>query len=188
MFYEPLNRSNEECACLSGFFNIIRKVKYKIFISSLKDRFCSYQASSSNFFSHAIAVRPLTCAQPVTPGSTLWRIRWSSLYSSRYSGSSGLGPTRLMSPFKTFQSCGISSSEVLRRKLPSGRAVLLSLNVRNLISIKILSPNPGRRWQKNGFPFVRNKSRSISITKSGDRRISPVAAKNISKTLFPILK
>ena len=36
------------------------------------------------------------------------------------SGRSGRGPTRLMSPLSTFQSCGSSSSRVLRRNRPIG--------------------------------------------------------------------
>src|SRR2546421_329028 len=34
------------------------------------------------------------------------------------SGRSGRGPTRLMSPVKTFQNCGSSSMRVLRKNLP----------------------------------------------------------------------
>jgi hypothetical protein len=45
--------------------------------------------------------------------------RCNAVHLGKYSGSSGLGPTKLISPLSTFQSCGNSSRLVLRRNLPS---------------------------------------------------------------------
>ena len=79
----------------------------------------TYQMSSSIRSLHGMRVRPLTCAQPVMPGRTSSRRRWRSVYRSTWSRRSGRGPTRLMSPRSTFQSCGSSSSEVRRSRWPA---------------------------------------------------------------------
>ena len=63
---------------------------------------------------------PLIWASPVMPGSaakTASRLRRS--ISSVCVGRHGRGPTRLISPCKTFQSCGSSSSLNFRKVLPT---------------------------------------------------------------------
>ncbi len=68
---------------------------------------------------------PLICAQPVMPGFMRWRHAYSA--TSRADSTSpvrmpmawGRGPTRLISPQSTFQSCGSSSRLVLRMKRPT---------------------------------------------------------------------
>ena len=63
---------------------------------------------------------PLTCANPVIPGRILRtpnRRRAST--SSIWDGRQGRGPTRLISPISTFQSCGSSSILKRRRRSPS---------------------------------------------------------------------
>src|SRR5690554_5724530 len=95
-------------------------VSNRIFTSSQSDRLSTYRTSSRNLSSQEIALRPFTCAQPVTPGRASWRRYCSCEYSGRYSINSGRGPTRLISPLSTFQSSGNSSRLVARRKLPNG--------------------------------------------------------------------
>src|SRR5690606_9285802 len=123
--------------------------------SNTKLWFSTYQTSYSNFCSHDIALRPFTCAHPVIPGFTSWRFCCHSLYKGKYSGNKGLGPTKLISPFSTFNNCGSSSNEVLRTKRPtvvrrwaSGSncpaASLLSFIVLNLIIVNMHSFLPGR--------------------------------------------
>ena len=57
-------------------------------------------------------LNPVTWLHPVIPGFTKWRIMYLSIsfeYSSVCLSICGRGPTTLMSPFSTFQNCGISS-------------------------------------------------------------------------------
>ncbi len=114
----------------------------------------TYHTSYSNFFSQLMALRPLTCAQPVIPGLTSFLLRWVSLYRDRYSGSKGLGPMSDISPLRTLISCGISSSEVFLTKAPifvkrsaSGKSFpeesFLSFIVLNLMMLKIFPSFPG---------------------------------------------
>ncbi len=77
---------------------------------SLSSRTCSW---------NGISLRPLICQRQVMPGMTSRRLRSSSVYSATSEGTGGRGPTRLMSPMKTFQSCGSSSRLVRRRNLPT---------------------------------------------------------------------
>src|SRR5690606_15764879 len=67
-------------------------------------RTTSSQASTS--------LRPAACQGPVRPGTTNRRSKCCEEYCSISWGSGGRGPTRLMSPRRTLQSCGSSSSEV----------------------------------------------------------------------------
>src|SRR5271157_1054895 len=97
----------------------LTRVIVRILASSLNDQWSTYQVSSRNFSSQSIAFRPLTCAQPVIPGRTSWRLACSGVYRARYCISSGRGPMRLKSPLSTFQSWGSSSRLVLRRNRPS---------------------------------------------------------------------
>ena len=67
--------------------------------------------------------KPVTCAHPVRPGFTKCRtIYWSinAEYCSVCANMCGRGPTKLISPFKTFRNCGNSSMFDLRIKLPNG--------------------------------------------------------------------
>src|SRR5215469_13813688 len=64
--------------------------------------------------------RAKTCQSPVTPGFTSSRWRCSGVYRAQSSSGCGRGPTRLMSPRKTFHNCGSSSRLYLRRNLPRG--------------------------------------------------------------------
>jgi len=61
---------------------------------------------------------PLSSAQTDAPppAAQVTPDPWPKLFT--ISGSSGRGPTMLMSPRSTFQSCGNSSRLVLRRKWP----------------------------------------------------------------------
>ncbi len=83
------------------------------------DALSTYQTSSASLSGHDNAFRPLTCAQPVMPGFASSRRRCSSLYRSTYANGNGLGPTRLISPRTTDQSCGSSSKLVRRSALPN---------------------------------------------------------------------
>ena len=102
-----------------------------------------------------MALRPLTCACPVMPGRTKWRLACSWLYNGKYSMSSGRGPTMLISPLMTFQSSGISSRLLERSILPNGVSRSLSgkglpcastasFMLRNLIISNGLPCKPGR--------------------------------------------
>ena len=87
--------------------------------SSAGVRFSTYQTSSSIRSSHGIPARPLTCAQPVSPGLTSRRRRWCGVYSATWAGSVGRGPTIASSPRRTLTRFGSSSSEKRRRKWPA---------------------------------------------------------------------
>src|SRR5699024_2392316 len=130
-------------------------VKNTILISSQNDWLSTYQTSSLNLSSQLIALRPLICAQPVTPGRTSCRRYCSAEYKGRYSISKGRGPTKLISPLSTFHNPGNSSKLLERKKLPKGvirsesgnglpLASTASRMLRNLIISKGLPPLPGR--------------------------------------------
>ena len=102
----------------------------------------------------------------------------------------------LISPFNTFQSCGISSREVCRNQFPvfvilcssGSRFPFKSLRffmVLNLITVKMTSLSPGRRCRKNGFLLFKNHNMIVRKRKSGERIINPVPAIIISRILFP---
>ena len=78
-----------------------------------------YSLSSLTCSWKGISLLPLICHRHVMPGITSRRLRSSSVYCATSEGTGGRGPTRLMSPMKTFQSCGSSSRLVLRRNLPT---------------------------------------------------------------------
>ena len=77
---------------------------------SLSSRTCSW---------NGISLLPLICQRQVMPGITSSRLRSSSVYCATSEGTGGRGPTRLMSPMNTFQSCGSSSRLVRRRNRPT---------------------------------------------------------------------
>src|SRR5699024_5667610 len=62
---------------------------------------------------------PFIWAHPVIPGRTSCLLACSSVYKSKYSTNNGLGPTILISPFKTLINCGSSSRLVFRKTLPN---------------------------------------------------------------------
>ena len=64
---------------------------------------------------------PRICQGPVMPGVRCRRLRSSPRTCTSSSSTSGRGPTRLISPRMTLNSCGNSSSEVRRKSLPDGR-------------------------------------------------------------------
>src|SRR5258708_20406303 len=91
----------------------------KIFRSSHRDHSSKYFKSSSIHCSNPIELRPCTCHRQVIPGRILNRLRCQSwLNPSTSRTGSGLGPTRLMSPFSTLSSCGNSSMLLRRKYLP----------------------------------------------------------------------
>src|SRR5690554_573286 len=135
--------------------NTFFTVRNRILISNHSERLSIYHTSSLNFSSQLSELRPLTCAQPVTPGRTSWRRYCSVEYKGRYSINNGRGPTKLISPLSTFHKPGNSSKLLERRKLPKGvirsesgnglpLASTASRMVRNLIISKGLPPLPGR--------------------------------------------
>src|SRR4029077_10042023 len=106
-------------------------VRAKIFRSSHSDNCWMYCMSSSLHWWKGIEFLPFTCQRQVIPGRMLNRRRCqSSLNPSKSRTAMGLGPTRLISPFRTFRSCGNSSMLVRRRCLPIGvrRGSFLILN------------------------------------------------------------
>ena len=78
-----------------------------------------YSRSTARRSSKRSSPRPFTCIGPVIPGLTPSRTRCSGRYRATICSSSGRGPTRLISPRTTFQSCGSSSRLVLRRTRPT---------------------------------------------------------------------
>ena len=62
---------------------------------------------------------PCTCIGPVSPGLIIKRMRCRDEYRSTSSACSGRGPTRLMSPRRTFTSCGSSSMLHRRSRRPT---------------------------------------------------------------------
>jgi len=145
----------------------------------------TYQASSSNLLSQSTAFRPLTWAQPVIPGRTSCLLACSGVYSGRYSINNGRGPTRLMSPRRTFQSSGSSSMLDALRILPSRVNLMPSVSVStsllsvrvmvlNLISLKARPPRPGRSWRNStGQPEVARIKTPTAI-RIGDNTIKAV--------------
>src|SRR5260370_437634 len=69
-------------------------VRARIFMSSQRLQFSTYQTSSSNLRSQLKALRPLICAQPVRPGITSCRRRWRGVYPGRHSVRRGRRPNR----------------------------------------------------------------------------------------------
>ncbi len=97
----------------------LRTVSHRIFRSTQKDRLSTYQTSNANLSSQLSALRPFTCAHPVTPGRISWRRACSGEYKGRYSINSGRGPTKLISPLSTFHNSGSSSKLVDRKNFPN---------------------------------------------------------------------
>ena len=81
--------------------------------------------------------RPLTCQSPVMPGLTSSRRATSPSYRATSEGSGGRGPTRLIWPNSTLNSCGSSSSDHLRSSRPTRvtRGSSRILNIRPSVSL-----------------------------------------------------
>src|SRR5271165_1052313 len=97
-------------------------VRRRIQRSSQIDQLSTYSRSSFTQESKSrTSFRPLICQRQVMPGFTLKRRRCegSSKLSTSYVGN-GRGPTRLIWPARTFQSCGNSSILDLRNQRPIG--------------------------------------------------------------------
>src|SRR5690606_27503824 len=112
----------------------------------------TYQTSSLNLSLQDIAFLPLTCAHPVIPGFTSCRRNCSALYKGRYSIKSGLGPTRLMSPFSTFHKPGSSSKLDDRSKEPN--LVKRAESGNKLPSLSRSSVIDLNLYILNGFPLI----------------------------------
>src|SRR3546814_10579986 len=97
----------------------------------------------------------------------------------------GRGPIRLMSPFITFKSCGISSKEIFLTNLPiavsrdaSGskfpKASFLSFMVLNLMTLNILPFLPGRSCRKKTEPLLERKNKTEVKKKMGNNKMKAI--------------
>jgi hypothetical protein len=68
---------------------------------------------------HGSEARPLTCAQPVSPGFTASLPRCRSSYCATCASIVGRGPTMAISPRTTLNRFGSSSSDSRRRTAPT---------------------------------------------------------------------
>ena len=160
----------------------------------------TYLISFSNFCSQLMALRPLTCANPVSPGLTSCRLDSRLLYNGRYSTKRGRGPTIAISPTKIFKSCGNSSRDVFRSTFPyplsrcsSGSKVpalsfllliVLNLIIRKIFSFPDLSFFPGRNCTKKGFPRIATAPTAVKTKKIGDNITSAKSESTKSKNRF----
>ena len=92
-------------------------VRSMILMSSHKDQLLAYGSSISTISVDGTRDR-CSCHGPVMPGDRRWRLRSSPRICPSSSATSGRGPTRSISPLRTFRSCGSSSSDNTRRKHP----------------------------------------------------------------------
>src|SRR5579862_472044 len=129
-----LKVSDSQSLIFHYYCQMARKVRKIILKSSQRDRFRTYSSRSlflvgSTFSakylsgssaSARIAFKSLNFMdeKSVIPGGTSRIAISSGVYKRVYSSTSGLGPTRLISPFKTLKSCGNSSSLCARSHLP----------------------------------------------------------------------
>ena len=144
----------------------------------------------------------------VKPGLVSSRRRCHSLHLASSLQGSGRGPTMAMSPTSTFQSCGNSSSPVLRSTLPSrvtrGSFVILkagpsrSFNccsfplrssasttiVRNLYMAKTLPNCPVRNCRKKTGPLDVSLMAIAAIKINGNATARPIKAPLISMQRF----
>ena len=112
---------------------------------------------------------------------------------SAYPGTSGRGPTKLISPISTFQSSGNSSSLYLRNFAPSGVMRLSpfteielsewpTVMERNLYIVNNFPCCPTLRCLKiTGPPGIFRRIKIPTIIKTGDKKISPKSAAPRSK-------
>lgn len=172
--------------------------------SRIKEQLSTYQTSYSNFLLKTSRFRPWTCAHPLIPGRTSWRRACSFEYKGRYLTNNGLGPIRAMSPFNTFISCGNSSMEVERTKLPtfvsrcsSGSSSPFSprssVMVLNFITLNILASLPGRSCRKNApAPLFAKCNQMVTTSKIGLMHSSAMRdiqkSKNLLKKFLYIIR
>lgn len=141
---------------------------------------------------------PFTCAQPVTPGTSLWMpffvlssMRSSWLYSA------GLGPTKLISPFSTLHNCGNSSRLNLRRSGPMGVRYFFGFSIRcvatggvsvrmvlNLGILNIVLFIPTLSDQCNTGPFDVNFTNNAMISSGILKTTNKIIATKKSKVRF----
>lgn len=162
-------------------------VRNRILASMHGDAWSTYHTSKASLSGHDMALRPLTCAQPVMPGRASSRRFCSALYRSTYAIGNGRGPTRLMSPMITDQSCGSSSRLLDRRRRPSGvrrfssgrcapSSLRSSVIVRNFATTIGSAFLPARCCRNTtGDPWARRTTRATT-TMTGDRTIPATAA------------
>ena len=162
----------------------------------------TYHTSSLNLSAQLNAFRPFIWAHPVMPGLNSCLLACISVYSGKYRINKGLGPTRLISPFRMFQSSGSSSRLVERKnapkrvsRSPSGRsfpsASFESNMVRNLIMLNGMPLRPGRCCTNStGAPkFLRTR---IATTSSAGQnkdsaKILMIRSNKRFATLSPLL-
>src|SRR5688500_17689690 len=105
-------------------------------------------------------VTPVNLSPTSDPRPNFVKTRVLGRIQRQYSFKSALGPTRLISPLKTFQSSGSSSILALRSQLPNGVSLSESGNklpVQSRSSVIVLNLNltiglpwsPGRVWRKS---------------------------------------
>ena len=133
------------------------------------------------------------------PGRTFSTSRKSDMKWFTYFHTSGRGPTRLISPFRTFISWGSSSTFIFLKALPSFVTLSSPSTVmegpvpdvsgvieRNLYILKGRRPFPILSCLKNTGPpsciFIASADRH----KSGERKTSPNNENTISNNLFRI--
>ena len=135
-------------------------------MSNSNDCCCKYDVSRFTLSGIGSSSRPLTCAQPVSPGLRLCTpccVRRA--IRSCWLNSAGRGPTKLMLPTKMLHNWGSSSRLLLRKKDPIGvRCDLASASkcvatagvpsrmLRNLGILKILLCRPTRSDQYKAGP------------------------------------
>src|SRR5580658_6734889 len=174
---------------------IARSVRPAIRRSSPRLLRSTYQTSRANFSSHERELRPCTCAQPVMPGRTSCRRSWRALYRGKYSANSGRGPTRLMSPLRTFQSCGNSSRLQALRIAPTPVSLAASSSklpepsrasdiVRNFQSLKTRPCSPVRSCVQNTGGPSHSRIATAAAAMAGAVKASPAIAPIISISRF----
>ena len=132
------------------------------------------------------------------PGFTSRTFLSARLYFAVYSGTSGRGPTRLISPRSTLNSCGSSSILLRRRSLPilvirrSPEAVIFSpclsaprTMLRNLMTWKGLPFWPTRHCRKKIGPRDSSRTASAQRRRKGAAITNTAAAPAESNILLP---
>ena len=157
-------------------------------------------------------LRPLICQRQVKPGLTLKRRRCARSSNRRTSSTgSGRGPTRLISPRRTFQSWGNSSKLYRRRNRPNRvtRGSLVTLKTgpsislstassclscsalvtieRNLYIVNGFPFNPLRNWRNKIGPGELNRIAIPNANMNGAARASAKKAPTLSMNPLALL-
>jgi len=108
--------------------------------------------------SELILFRPETCQSPVIPGSTACRFLWTALSIWASAGSSGRGPTKDISPRRTFRSCGSSSTLKTRKIRPRGVTLRSKSSRKRLVlgfgsAAEVSSRRKACLWASSSFSF-----------------------------------